>query len=568
VTGAALRDSLQVRSAFALTDATYELLAHWKDSALAVGGLDTPVHVTSSGRLRLNGRFDNVMRSSGGARIEHLEISRGAERMSVAAPVEAEIDAGRVRVSPFRLDVPGGQATLGGEFAAPAELRVDVEGAVGLAVLELVLPAVSAARGQVQLRTRIAHASDGGWELRGDASVRDAVVDFGLPVALTDGRADLRFDRSRIEIGAASATMGSGRVDLAGTVDVERGPRLSWMLEDVAVSPDRGIEARLSGTGEVGGTWGRLEIGGHVSVLEALYDRNVEMTDVLPALVRRFRPPAPEEEPTLVVLLDLRVHAPDRVFIDNNLAQIELRADLRLRGEARQPSITGTVRLLGGELTLRGNTFTVLAGTIDFRDPFRLNPVLDVTAEADIDSGEDVYTITMHVTGTGEEPRVQFSADDPNLSQNDVISLVAFGKTMTQLQRSAGGTAAADVLAFVPTGTVEEDVRGLIGVDRFEVGASRASDSNAIEPMLTIGKNLSERLRGFVTTTFGVEQRRIVQLEYRWSRRVSVVGSWESETESQAGAFGGDVRFRYEFRRLPFSLLRSDDEAAAADDAD
>jgi autotransporter translocation and assembly factor TamB len=163
---------------------------------------------------------------------------------------------------------------------------------------------------------------------------------------------------------------------------------------------------------------------------------------------------------------------------------------------------------------------------------------------------------------------VEFSADDPNLSQNDVISLVAFGKTMAQLQRSAGGTAAADVLAFVPTGSTEENVRELIGVDRFEVGASQASDSNAIEPMVTIGKNLGERLRGVVTTTFGVEQRRIVQLEYRWSRRVSVVGSWESETESQAGAFGGDVRFRYEFRRLPFSLFGRDDEVAATGDAE
>jgi autotransporter translocation and assembly factor TamB len=292
------------------------------------------------------------------------------------------------------------------------------------------------------------------------------------------------------------------------------------------------------------------------------------MTDVLPALVRRLRPAAPDEEPVVVVLLDLRVHAPDRVYIDNNLAQIELRADLRLRGEARQPSMTGSLRLLSGELVLRGNTFTVLAGTIDFRDRFKLNPVLDMTAEAEIDSGEDVYTITMRVTGTGEEPRVEFSADDPNLSQNDVISLVAFGKTMAQLQRSAGGTAAADVLAFVPTGSTEENVRELIGVDRFEVGASQASDSNAIEPMVTIGKNLGERLRGFVTTTFGVEQRRIVQLEYRWSRRVSVVGSWESETESQAGAFGGDVRFRYEFRRLPFSLFGRDDEVAATGDAE
>jgi hypothetical protein len=48
-----------------------------------------------------------------------------------------------------------------------------------------------------------------------------------------------------------------------------------------------------------------------------------------------------------------------------------------------------------------------------------------------------------------------------------------------------------------------------------------------------------------------------MQLEYQVTRRISLLSTWESRTQSQDEAFGGDVKFRYEFRTLPFSLWRT-----------
>jgi autotransporter translocation and assembly factor TamB len=72
---------------------------------------------------------------------------------------------------------------------------------------------------------------------------------------------------------------------------------------------------------------------------------------------------------------------------------------------------------------------------------------------------------------------------------------------------------------------------------------------------VTIGKELSERLYASVWTSVGAQSRQAVQLEYRVTRRVSLLGTWESGTAETAGAFGGDVKFRMEFLRAPFSLL-------------
>jgi hypothetical protein len=49
----------------------------------------------------------------------------------------------------------------------------------------------------------------------------------------------------------------------------------------------------------------------------------------------------------------------------------------------------------------------------------------------------------------------------------------------------------------------------------------------------------------------------MVQLEYRMTRRISLLGSWEGQTADQSGAFGGGFKFRYEFRKLPCSLVPS-----------
>jgi translocation and assembly module TamB len=229
--------------------------------------------------------------------------------------------------------------------------------------------------------------------------------------------------------------------------------------------------------------------------------------------------------------------------------------DLHLTGNASKPQLTGRIGILDGEVTFQGRTFTVTGGSVDFRDPQQLNPSLNISAESRINTPDTDYVVYVAVTGTADKPRVQFSSDAPGLSQNDVLSLVAFGKTGAQIQRDSTSTSpTATALALLPTGAVEKRVSALLSVDRFEVTATQARDTGAIEPRVTVGKDLSDQLSAVAWTSFGVQARQGVSLDYRWTRRVSLIPSWESQTQSSAGAFGGDVRFRFEFRRVPFSL--------------
>jgi autotransporter translocation and assembly factor TamB len=143
------------------------------------------------------------------------------------------------------------------------------------------------------------------------------------------------------------------------------------------------------------------------------------------------------------------------------------------------------------------------------------------------------------VTGTTLEPRVTLTSDDPSLSQTDIAALVAFGQTTTQMRQQGGG--------FSLTGALGNQVGSIIGgqaekvlpIDRIEFEPTFSTTTGAFEPQLLLGKNITEDLAASVGQTFGVSSRTRVEVSYRLGPRVSVPGSWESQTETEAGAFAG-----------------------------
>jgi len=136
---------------------------------------------------------------------------------------------------------------------------------------------------------------------------------------------------------------------------------------------------------------------------------------------------------------------------------------------------------------------------------------------------------------------------------------LTLGKTATQLQSEGGGVALGDVLALAPSlygRQVSRNITRILPVDRFEIEPAFSPVTGSFEPVLTVGKNLTERLQASVATTFGSQTRNSALLEYQLTPRIVVQGTWTSRTESNAGSFGGDIKFRHQFRRIPcFSLL-------------
>jgi hypothetical protein len=119
--------------------------------------------------------------------------------------------------------------------------------------------------------------------------------------------------------------------------------------------------------------------------------------------------------------------------------------------------------------------------------------------------------------------------------------LITFGHTAAQLQRQGGGISPIDALALLPTGTVTAPIAKLIGVNRMEIEAVQSpttGSAGGIQPRLTLGKDLTDRLRASVSTAFGVSTEQMAQLEYRVTPRISLLGSWEGQTRVTMRAEG------------------------------
>jgi len=76
-------------------------------------------------------------------------------------------------------------------------------------------------------------------------------------------------------------------------------------------------------------------------------------------------------------------------------AELEAEANLRVRGTWEHPILLGYIHILSGEMAFHGQRYRVTSGDLNFANPFRLDPVLNVEATTTIQQ----YEITLNFNG-------------------------------------------------------------------------------------------------------------------------------------------------------------------------
>jgi translocation and assembly module TamB len=123
-------------------------------------------------------------------------------------------------------------------------------------------------------------------------------------------------------------------------------------------------------------------------------------------------------------------------------ANIEVYGDVGLR---REP-ITGVLLLTGslhtdhGEYTVYGKRFDVTRGTARFTGEPNLNPALQILATYEVrQAGRAPFNIRVAVGGSLRRPILTLDSDaQPTLSQSDLLSFLAFGRSSTSLLQFSG----------------------------------------------------------------------------------------------------------------------------------
>lgn len=322
---------------------------------------------------------------------------------------------------------------------------------------------------------------DGGARFDG---VTFADAEYGVRVTNISGRLAGGLDEVRLE-GIRGATPNGGTIDASGRVGLgaglpatlrvtARNARLIDSPSATAVADaDIDVSGPLAGGALVAGriAFSRLD----VTIPERLPTASRPLANV-----RHVNPP-PRVRKALArkakvargktaraapdYRLNLRIEAPNRVFVRGRGVDAELGGALTLTGAASDPTVVGGFDLRRGRFNLAGRRLDFARGKVTFSGT--LEPQLDFLATYQAPDA----LVQASLSGSAAEPDFRFFSD-PDLPQDEVLSRLLFGKATGGLSATQALQIAMIAAQFSGAGGdgALDKVRRQLGVDSLDVG--------------------------------------------------------------------------------------------------
>jgi len=240
--------------------------------------------------------------------------------------------------------------------------------------------------------------------------------------------------------------------------------------------------------------------------------------------------------------LDIKTGHREPFVVDNNMALLAVKPDLRIYGSVNRPLISGRAEVESGTVFFQKKEFNVKRGVFDFINPYEIEPTIDVQSEVMIRE----WTIFLNVSGTPDNLKLNFSSN-PSETEQDILSLLITGKTTRELIADEGGSSLSpsQMLGDILAETVQKEIKDNTGLDIVDLEYNEAKDADASDEVkVTVGKELSRR----ATVKYGVRTKnaRVVQKvisEYKILEKLLVNAFQDTD-----GNYGGGIQFRLEFR--------------------
>jgi translocation and assembly module TamB len=433
--------------------------------ALPIGRADLRIRGLSRAGLVLSSRPIDVA-------VAALLDGRGAVGRAVAVSGGRTIGRAQARLAPLG---PGGSLTdrLAG---APLFAQLRYNGPAdtlwrltGVETIDLSGPVAVGADVTGRLSDPVIRGSVRTDRARLESAVSGTVID--------QLHANGRFDGSRLVVeGISGTTRGGGTIAGRGVFDLASARGFGMDLAITATKAtllDRDdIGATISGPLTIRSDGAGGVIGGDVTLDRSRFRLGrAEAAAAVPRVaVTEINQPADEAEasaPPAPWRLDLKARARNRLAVTGLGLDSEWRADLAIRGTIDAPAITGRADLVRGGYEFAGRRFDLERGAIRFLGESPPDPVLDIVAQANIQS----LNATIRVFGTGLKPEIDFSSI-PALPEDELLSRLLFGTSITNLSAPEALQLAAAVASLRDGGgglNPINAIRRAAGLDRLRI---------------------------------------------------------------------------------------------------
>jgi translocation and assembly module TamB len=500
------------------------------------------------GKVGIEGKFDEpaALKIRGELDGAHFKIQDYELRN--AGPIQFSVINNNLRIESVRFIGEGTSLVLSGSVPLEdtPQLDLNLNGSLNLLLLNGIEKKLRVA-GTADLNIR-ASGSKQDPQIIGRVSFQNARIDHaGLPFQFTGLRGDMVFSRNLVRFENVRGTAASGTMQLSGILEhqnaVLRSINMSISFRNARLPYPKDFRSVVDADLQLNGTGDVQILTGDVNVIRAEYVRSFNLLEQLAGGSTIQSGPLTTEPYLLGLRLNVEIHSDNGLLIDNELTRLRGSLRLTLRGTPAYPSLIGRVEAGEGTIFFRGSRFEISNASADFVDRNRINPVLEIRAEADVKT----YRLILDAVGDLEHLTLNITSDPP-MSTVDILALLTTGKTdtgttTTQRKSEVMGVSAASVLSENLTGVLGKRVQRIFGLESFRVDPFLAGAENDPTARLTISERLSKDLVVTFSRNLTTNQEQIVVIEYDVTKNLSLVA-----TRDEDGKYGLDFRFRKRFR--------------------
>jgi outer membrane protein assembly complex protein YaeT len=419
-----------------------------------------PASGSLTANLQLGGKLTSIETLRIDATFPEFNVSVSEHAFTPARPLHVSLRDGRIAFDDFELALSHNGSspatfTVGGfaELTGAKRLNVDLHGTLEAALLQLFVTDLRA-DGHIAVAGSLT-GTMAAPRFAGTAEFQNASARLpGFPQAIDEITGTLIFREDRIDIDSIRLRLGGGQIVLGGSVALDgmtpKSVRVTMQGTEVAIRYYEGLTLEANFALLLSGDLDRAILTGDVTVNRALYFRDIDIGSALlnAVLARRSVTPVVSASWQDHVGLHLHLTSDNTLAVRNNIADFTGGADIEVTGTLANPVILGLVTLNeGGRIKFQDIDYRVVRGSINFQNPFRIDPFFDIALEARVSGGiseleSGPIDVTVTLTGTLDRMTPSITSDPP-ASDITLFSLLGLGSLTRNTNANAPMTASA-----------------------------------------------------------------------------------------------------------------------------
>jgi len=366
-----------------------------------------------------------------------------------------------------------------------------------------------------------------------------SVITPTAPVGIENANGVLDIHNDQVTIRQLTAQAGGGNISLTGVVGYRPQIQMNIAMsaKHVRIRYQDTVRTVLDSNLNLVGNTDASTLSGKVTVEQLGFTQsNVDLTSLAGAFGSgtETAPPTGFEQN---MKLNITVQSSQNLNLASTTVSLQGSMNLHVIGTLADPVITGRTNFSAGDIFLMNKRFQIQRGIIEFDNPTRTEPVLNVLVTTVINQ----YNVSMNFIGPMDKLRTNYISDPP-LPTADVINLLARGQTLEQAEATPSNFGASSLVAQGVASQLSSGVQKLAGLSSFSIDPTLGGNDPNPGARIALQQRVTKNFFFTFATDVTSAQREVIQGEYQLTRRWST-----SVTRNENGGFAVEGKFHTTF---------------------